>query len=73
MNNTPRRFIPFRKRDIVEMLLAEERLDHAQATQFRQFCQILESIFHFDYHRRLEALKNAYAPLNPDRDTRAPV
>ena len=54
------------------MLLLEQRLDEPQAAQFRQFCQILQSIFHFDFHQRLESLKDAYAPLNPDRDTRAP-
>jgi hypothetical protein len=72
VKTAPRRFIPFRKRDIVEMLLGEQQLDPEQGTQFRQFCQIMQSIFHFDYHQRLEALKDAYAPLNPDRDTRAP-
>ncbi|MCX2980728.1 DUF3754 domain-containing protein [Halieaceae bacterium IMCC14734] len=71
MKISVRRFIPFRKRDIVEMLLQKQPYD--DDARFRQFCEILQSVFHFDYHRRLEDLKDAYAPLNPDRDTRAPV
>jgi hypothetical protein len=31
---------------------------------------LLQSIYHFEFHRKLEALKDAYAPLNPSRDTR---
>jgi hypothetical protein len=72
MDSPPSHFIPFRKRDIIEMLLLEERLDAAQDKQFREVCILLQSIFHFHYHETLENLKDAYAPLNPDRDTRTP-
>jgi hypothetical protein len=73
MDISPGPFIPFRKRDIVEMLLREGQLD-AQATgRFREFCGLLQSVFHFEYHQTLERLKDAYAPLNPDRDTRKPA
>jgi len=67
------RFIPYRKRDIIEMLLQEQTLPEPDTGPFRQFCELLQSIFHFDYHQRLENLKDAYAPLNPDRDTVAPI
>jgi hypothetical protein len=73
MDIQPGNFIPFRKRDIVEMLLREGQLDAQEKEQFRQFCELLQSVFHFDYHRTLEDLKDAYAPLNPDRDTRKPT
>jgi hypothetical protein len=64
------RFIPFRKRDVVEMCLAEGSLSAVEQMQFRDVCQLLQSVFHFDFHRILENLKDTYAPLNPDRDTR---
>lgn len=54
------------------MLLRERFIEASAHEQFREFCKILESVFHFDYHQRLEDLKDAYAPLNPDRDTRLP-
>ena len=38
--------------------------------KFREFCHLLQSVFHFEYHDTLETLKDLYAPLNPDRDTR---
>ena len=63
------RFIPYRKRDVVEMCMSEGGFSDEQQKQFREFCQLLQSVYHFEYHHRLERLKDAYAPLNPDRDT----
>lgn len=37
---------------------------------FLRIVQLLQSIYHFEFHQKLEALKDAYAPLNPSRDTR---
>lgn len=37
---------------------------------FRDVVLLLQSSYHFEFHERLEALKDAYAPLNPSRDTR---
>jgi hypothetical protein len=45
-------------------------LSAVEQMQFRDVCQLLQSVFHFDFHRILENLKDTYAPLNPDRDTR---
>lgn len=64
------RFIPFRRRDVVELCLAERRLGEAEAVGFRQLCDILAALLHFEYHSVLEALKDAYAPFDPDADTR---
>ena len=70
-DHRPFRFIPYRRRDIVEMCLQEARLP-APADDFRQLSYMLDQIFHFEFHRVIEALKNAYADLDPDRDTRRP-
>lgn len=64
------RFIPFRKRDILQMCLASGGLKGSDQLKFRELCRLMQSVFHFEYHRRLEELKNSYAPLNPNRDTR---
>ena len=64
------RFIPFRKKDVVEMCLATGKLDGSGQMKFREFCHVLQSIFHFEYHGNLELLKDLYAPINPNRDTR---
>src|SRR5438045_3228615 len=62
-------YIPIRKRELVDLLCASSQLPEADREPFRQFCQILTSIYHFEYHTRLEDLKHAYAPFDPDADT----
>ncbi|MFT4712330.1 MAG: hypothetical protein ACJAVI_003605 [Candidatus Azotimanducaceae bacterium] len=69
VENSQLRFIPYRKKDVVEMCLTEGGFDKCQRVEFIEFCRLLESVYHFEYHQRLERLKDAYAPLNPDRDT----
>jgi hypothetical protein len=61
------RFIPFRKSEIVDLVCQEEGVD---TERFRAFCRVLESLYHFQFHARLERLKEHYFPFNPDRDVR---
>jgi hypothetical protein len=63
------RFIPFRKEDIVAMCCDMSILKASEAEEFREFYRILAALFHFEFHHRLETLKNCYAPFNPDADT----
>jgi len=65
------RFIPFRKADIITMCSDGPGLTDSEAKEFQEFCRILDALFHFEFHRSLETLKNAYAPFNPDADTRS--
>lgn len=62
-------FLPLRKRALVELCAADERLAAADRPAFRDFCRILESVFHFEFHARLERLKHCHAPFDPDADT----
>lgn len=64
------RFIQFRKTDIIAMCCDDSRMDVEDVAEFREFCRILEALFHFEFHGSLETLKNCYAPFNPDADTR---
>ena len=66
------RLIPFRKSDLIEMCVRDGRLDPADHTSFREFCRLLASTLHFEFHERLEGLKDAYAPFNADRIMRTP-
>lgn len=63
------RFIPFRKQDVVDMCLSEIE-QHESVVSFQQFCDLLASYIHFEYHQVLESLKNDYAPFDPNADTR---
>lgn len=51
------------------MCAGEGRLDATQQKRFRDYAEILTALFHFEFHARLERMKDAYAPFNPDRDT----
>jgi hypothetical protein len=64
-------FIPLRKSDLVALLCKDRQLPAQECEPFRQFCLLVSSVFHFEYHRQLEELKDAYAAFDPDADTRA--
>ena len=51
------------------MCLQDNRLSD-QGKDFRQLYYMLSSIFHFEYHQIIESLKDVYAPIDPDSDTR---
>lgn len=63
------KFIPYRRSDIITMCLNDGALSGDNYQQFKSFCQIISSLFHFELHKKLEYLKDCYAPFNPDADT----
>jgi hypothetical protein len=63
-------FIPLRKIDLRTALLEDPVFTAAQREQFEQLCRLLEAAVHHDYCQILEQLKDAYAPFDPDADTR---
>ena len=65
------RFIPFRKTDLIRMCLEADLVPGDAEADFHGFRRILEALLHFEYHQLLEDLKDAYAPFNPDADTRS--
>ncbi|GIH02030.1 hypothetical protein Rhe02_00970 [Rhizocola hellebori] len=62
-------FIPFRRTDIVSM--CADQLPDAEREPFHSFATMLASLLHHRFHARIEALKDAYHPFNPEADTRA--
>jgi len=59
------KFIPIRKRDIVEALIASGGLPGSERVRFEQLCRMLGSIFHYEYFDRLERLRDDYYYFNP--------
>ncbi|HYV37070.1 MAG TPA: DUF3754 domain-containing protein [Gemmataceae bacterium] len=59
-------YLPVRKSDLVELLCNDTSLSSADRDAFRQFCKLIAAVFHFEYHQRLESLKDTYAPFDPD-------
>ena len=64
------RFIPYRKTDIVKMCCNDSHFTDPEKEIFQNICELLSSIFHFRFHKTLETLKDCYAPVNPDADTK---
>jgi hypothetical protein len=52
------------------MCINDSRFSEDDQNLFRQFCNILGSLIHFEFHHQVETLKNCYFPFNPDADTR---
>jgi hypothetical protein len=69
-------FIPVRCSDLIDLLAGDKGLHPDQAMtpdnekQFRQFASLLMDHYHREYHGRLLTLKDAYAPFDPDADTK---
>ena len=59
-------FIPFTREQITRMLIDISKLDDHQIDKFNQFCLLLNSIYHFEFHKDLEDLKSTYRIFNPD-------
>ncbi|MFK8067198.1 MAG: TMEM143 family protein [Gammaproteobacteria bacterium] len=70
MTVSKQRFIPYRKSDIVSMCCEEGHLSNDDLLKFQDVCKLLDSIFHFKFHKSLELLKDNYAAVNPDADTK---
>jgi hypothetical protein len=68
---TGERFIPFRKTSVVTM--CADDLPGPEREAFLAFADLLASLLHHEFRARLEALKDAYHPFNPDTDTRTVV
>jgi hypothetical protein len=65
-------FIPLRKADLVRYLADDAHLKGDERKLFLELCVLLSATFHYQYHQRLEALKDLYAPFNPDSVTKEP-
>jgi hypothetical protein len=61
-------FIPYPRRDIVQLCLNDGRLGQDSAQMFESFCDLLSAYYHFKFHDRLEALKENYRIFNPNTE-----
>src|SRR5262245_48404804 len=63
-------FIPLRKNDLIELLAEQPGMTAKDREDFDHFCTLVIDTYHFEYHKALERLKDAYAPFDPDADTK---
>lgn len=66
----PEAFIPLRKADLGQTLARMPGLDANAAEVFGRFCRLLHVVIHCQLQHTIEELKQAYAPFDPDADTR---
>ncbi len=68
------RFIPYRKNDLLAWCLQDLARQPAALAQkvgdFKRFGTLLNSVYQHDFRSLVEGLKDSYAPLDPDADTR---
>jgi hypothetical protein len=64
-------YLPIRPADLIEKLADEPAVTIFEREQFRQLCQLLAATIHHEFRSRLEELKTAYAPFDPDDDAAA--
>jgi hypothetical protein len=63
-------FIPVRKIDVIEALITHGALG-ADRDKFRQLCQLLGAIHHYEYHDQLECLHDDYFYFDPESTAHA--
>jgi hypothetical protein len=63
-------YIPVRKADLVKLLADDSSLSAEERQQFLELCTLVGSTIHFQYHEKLEELKDSYFSLDPDVDER---
>lgn len=67
------RFIPIRKREIVEALAGDPSLGERESRGLRELARRLSLIFHVEYFAHREALKDLYVRFNPDQPGAGPI
>ncbi|MDY6994031.1 MAG: hypothetical protein SVR94_15700, partial [Pseudomonadota bacterium] len=60
------RFIPIRKQELIDDLLAAAHWQAEQRQYFQDFCRLWIALYHYKFHTHLEHLKRCYFPFNPD-------
>ncbi len=63
-------FIPLRHSDLVDLLCNDNDLKSDDRERFRYFCRLVTAIYRYEFYQRLTELKTAYAPFDPDSDTK---
>jgi len=63
-------YIPLRKTDLVQLLCQDKALAVEERAPLARLCKQVSAIYHFEYLAKLEELKDAYAPFDPDSETR---
>jgi hypothetical protein len=64
-------FIPIRKADVLNALIAQGPLAGPEQEKFRQLCRLLGAIYHYQYFDQLDRMRDDYFYFNPEIDSHA--
>ena len=67
--HSKQRFIPFKTNDLITLCTQEGSLSESDIGDFKSVCDLINGLFHFQFHQHLETLKHCYSPVDPDADT----
>lgn len=63
-------FIPYPRKDIIQLCLADGQLDQSSAGAFKSFCEMLTAFYHFRFHSTLEIIKENYRLFDPNAEVK---
>lgn len=61
-------FIPVYFSDILEKVLSDEHLSETEREKFKTLAEMFAEHYHLDYHKDFLALKQSFAPFDPDKE-----
>ena len=61
-------FIPYRRTDLINLCLEDNRLSADDAPTFQDFAEILSAFYHFRFHQTIEQIKDNYFIFDPNAD-----
>lgn len=61
-------FLPLTREELINALLYSKELNDEKISKFKNFFNLLGSIYHYEFHIDLEKLKSCYKYFNPDID-----
>lgn len=70
LDNHREAFIPYPRKDIIKLCLADGRLDQGSREAFQSFCEILTAFYHFQFHSTLETIKENYRVFDPNAEVK---
>ena len=68
LDNHREAFIPYPRKDIIKLCLADGKLDKESVDAFQSFCKILTAFYHFKFHSTLETIKENYRVFDPNAE-----
>jgi hypothetical protein len=61
-------FLPLRRTELIELIERDLGTSVGEMSVFHQVCDLIAACYHFEFNRRVQTLRTAYDPFDPDTD-----